>query len=540
MELLNQSKECKKDTWLRQEAGTFIDALEGALNSFVPSSFDSLIFLRQQIRMVRKKIAELEMPDLAMAAESALDSGPLNVRVGVETLIALMRKAAHVGRNSSPSPQELDVETGLLNADGFVRRIAENEHAGNTHAAVGVIQLADADTLRAHHGNEIITMVLRHVAAILSDQLRQEDHIARMGPCGFAVLLPAEDTGGLNIALARIVDAVARKPFTFPDGHAEAIRVTSCGYQLGSEDRSSTASAGSLSSETIIGTLSGIVPQTKGVSAYRIGVAMRNKTTTFVLASLLERAGYEVVAAGTGDTNRVQPFTATKLHLVILDDAPTSLNELRAALGHRRTPVIVIADNAEIGQWAMRNGAREYLVKPVRTEVLLAAVKRLVLRGRAAEAGQPASSVLVASDDVTQLIALGSSLQKQGHFSVRLGRGCDDAMAQIQRNVPAAVLIEMSLRRAETVKFLNLLSGVVPPPVVVLIISEAERPLADSIKASAFASILVKPVTLLTLHAEVQRAIGKPLNSGQENTQVILRNEILRVMCLPVLPLPTA
>jgi diguanylate cyclase (GGDEF)-like protein len=532
VELQVGSRDDKKFLWLKDGAGTSIDALELALNSFSPKNLESLISLRQHIRGVLERTRDLGMPAVAAAAQGAMDAGALNIRGSVEALIGLLRKAAHAGRNRIQRTQEADPETGLLNVGGFVRRLAELERDGNADAAVGAIQIADAEALSRQYGDDIGRQLVSHVGKILSDQLREEDQVARMRGFEFAVLLPAEDNHGFQIAMTRIESAIANVPFQFPDGRTEPVRIKYSGYRLGIDDRAVLKSAAISMTQTIIGTMSGIEPALPGSPVYRVGVSMRNEATSSVLGSLLARAGYDVISPSGSGRDRMKPFATSKVHVVIVDDATTTLPALRTVMGRRRTPVIAIADTTEAGQWAIANGAREFLLKPVHTETLVAAVKRLVRRGKqdAATARTAAGNILLVSDEVGQLIALGSALQKQGGYMVYLGRGPEDASAQIAKNPPAAVVLDLSVRKESTVQLLASIAALPAPPCVILVVHSEEQSAAAQIKTPVIAGIIAKPVALKTFHVDVQRFAATVLASNPAESQEILRAEILRVM----------
>ena len=536
------ANEREKLEWLRDDAGTCIDALEAALNSFSARDLESLIALRRQVGIVLQKARQLDLAALANAAEHSLEAGVLDIRMGVEGLIALLRKAAHVGRTRLRSPAEEDRVTGLLNADGFVRRLASIESGDGAQAAVAAIRVTDRDELVRPYGGDISEKLDAHVGNVLSGHLRSEDFIARMGTLEFAILLPTEDHDGLQTALSRIETAMAGTPFKFPDGRTAAIAIVTSGFNL---DGVAHATEQTAATSQAAGAHSIKPPRPMGGTVRRVGVAVRNDTTAAVIAGILERAGYAVVHAGNHGNGRMLPFAIHKVHAVIVEDGekelPTTLSALRSALARRRTPIIFLAENVELGQRALANGAREVLPKPVRPETLLASVTRLILRGRSGSSTvkqSPANGLLVASDDISQLIALGSSLQKQAGYHVCLGRGWDDAVTQARRHNPVAVLIDMPIRHDTTRKLLDSLAGMDPAPPVILIVGETERFEAGKITSPRIAATLARPVVLRALHTDVQRAMGNAVASMSDASHDILRKEILRVMRTSMVSLP--
>jgi DNA-binding response OmpR family regulator/GGDEF domain-containing protein len=428
--------------------------------------------------------------------------------------------------------QDADADTGLLNAAAFARLLKSVDGEANSQAVAVTIKIAEAEAMRRQFGDAIVAPLMQHAGRVLADQFRDDDQIGRTGPLEFGVLLPMEDMDGFQIAMKRVTAAMAREMFTLPDGRAEAVTIVSEGRPVGAQDRKDEKDWQQEKSKTLIGTVSGVQAQAPSGPARYVGISISNAVTATVLSTLLERAGYRVVnPSGTGN-ERLAPFARSKMHLIIADDPQTTVPLIRATLGRRRTPVIIISETEQLGEWALENGAREYVAKPVRMEVLLAAIKRQVRRGRQDAEAVPSSAggILVASDEVGQLIALGSALQKQGGFFVRFGRGHNDAMTLIQDNSPGAVLVDMSLRRDETRALLKFIAAMNEPPAVILVVNENEMAHAARVTELKPAGILKKPVDLKTLHLETQRLANRTFGSNAAKSQEILRSEILRTM----------
>ena len=532
MQTDSQPKEVKMGVWLREEAGTSIDALEQALNAFSAKDPASVTLLRRHAHHVLAKAQEFGMAAITDIAQATVDATPQSIRGIGEALLRKLREVVRAGRKRVTRPEEADAETGLLNGPAFARLLSTFTGETSTPAAVVAIRIADAEAMCRQFGDAIIAPLARHVARILSDHFRDDDRVARIGDLEFAVLLPMEDLDGFQIAMKRVTAAVAHEAFTFPDGHVAPVGITSEGRLIGIQLRPATQEWQKAKSQTLIGTVSSIEAQAPSGPPRYVGICISNETTATVLASLLERAGYRVIIPdGTGNA-RLAVFAVSKMHLIIADDPRTTLPLLRAAIKRRRTPVIMICENEAAGEWALENGAREYVTKPVRMEVLLATIKRLIRRGRQDTEANPdsAGGIVIASDEVGQLIGLGSALQKQGGFFVRFGRGSEDAMTVIEGNSPGAVIIDMSLLREETRTLLKFIADMKERPAVILIVHENEMAHAARITELQPAGIMKKPVDLKTLHLETQRLTKRSFNSHAAKSQEILRAEILRTM----------
>ena len=95
-------------------------------------------------------------------------------------------------------------------------------------------------------------------------------------------------------------------------------------------------------------------------------------TETYILKGILEKAGYKVVTAGDGESGVAE---AKRLlpNLVLMDVVMPGLNGFQATRQLSKSdetkdiPVIMVTtkDQDTDRAWGLRQGAREYVVKPV-------------------------------------------------------------------------------------------------------------------------------------------------------------------------------
>nr|WP_238346217.1 response regulator [Luteimonas saliphila] len=108
-------------------------------------------------------------------------------------------------------------------------------------------------------------------------------------------------------------------------------------------------------------------------------------TDTAVLTQLLERHGHEVLAS-TSAEDGIEVCKREKPALVLMDVVLPGMNGFQAtrALGRdadtKHIPVLIVSTKGmETDQaWGMRQGAKGYLVKPPREEVLIGEIDRLL------------------------------------------------------------------------------------------------------------------------------------------------------------------
>ena len=114
----------------------------------------------------------------------------------------------------------------------------------------------------------------------------------------------------------------------------------------------------------------------------RILVVDDSPTDVAHIKGILSRAGHEVDEAVTGD-EAIKKVRETKPDAIIMDVVMPGVNGFQATRTLSRDPetkhipiVVVSSKNQETDRlWALRQGAREYLIKPVKEGDLLDKLK---------------------------------------------------------------------------------------------------------------------------------------------------------------------
>src|SRR6185436_13193348 len=107
-------------------------------------------------------------------------------------------------------------------------------------------------------------------------------------------------------------------------------------------------------------------------------------TERHVLNSLLTKAGYEVVSCDSGD-DAIVKAKIIKPDLILMDVVMPGLNGFQATRAISRDadtkniPIVLCTSKSKETDkiWGMRQGARDYLVKPVDQAELLAKIAAL-------------------------------------------------------------------------------------------------------------------------------------------------------------------
>jgi twitching motility two-component system response regulator PilH len=114
----------------------------------------------------------------------------------------------------------------------------------------------------------------------------------------------------------------------------------------------------------------------------RILVVDDSPTEVHVLKSLLEKNGYQVVTALSGEEG-IKAAQVHKPELILMDVVMPGINgfqatrELATSPETAHIPVIIVTtkDQQTDKVWASRQGAKDYIVKPVIENELLNSVK---------------------------------------------------------------------------------------------------------------------------------------------------------------------
>ena len=118
----------------------------------------------------------------------------------------------------------------------------------------------------------------------------------------------------------------------------------------------------------------------------RILLIEDSPTDTAVLTQLLERHGHQVLASGSAEDG-IDACKRERPDLVLMDVVLPGMNGFQATRALSRDeatkaiPVLIVstkgmdADKA----WGMRQGARDYIVKPPREDELIARINALLV-----------------------------------------------------------------------------------------------------------------------------------------------------------------
>jgi len=119
-----------------------------------------------------------------------------------------------------------DFLTGLLNRRRFEDELAHETHRAARYGGGGAVLLIDLDNFKDVNdtfGHLAGDDVLKGVAGLLRQRLRQTDVVARVGGDEFAVVLPGADMDQAQVVADEIVKALSREAAVLAD---QSIRIT--------------------------------------------------------------------------------------------------------------------------------------------------------------------------------------------------------------------------------------------------------------------------------------------------------------------------
>jgi twitching motility two-component system response regulator PilH len=120
------------------------------------------------------------------------------------------------------------------------------------------------------------------------------------------------------------------------------------------------------------------------MSIKTIMVVDDSPTERAFIEGILRKGGYAVITATSGETG-IQRATADQPDLILMDIVMPGLNGFQAtrAIAHdastKHIPIIICTTKNEDTDriWGMRQGAKDYLVKPLKESELLGKIKAL-------------------------------------------------------------------------------------------------------------------------------------------------------------------
>ena len=232
-----------------------------------------------------------------------------------------------------------------------------------------------------------------------------------------------------------------------------------------------------------------------------------------LIARMLARHGLRVASADNG-ADGIERVRELRPDLVLLDvlmpgaDGWNVLAQLKAdpALAHIPVVMVSVTEHKAMG---FTLGAADYLVKPVRNDSLIHAIRRHL--GTAL----PTRPILVIDDDATTRGMLRRQLERQGWRVVEAADGVE-GLARVDDVDPAVVLLDLMMPRMDGFGFVQALrerGQADAPPVIVLTAKELSRAEQEELSRCASKVFAKGGYSGGQLEDEVRQALATAANA---------------------------
>jgi len=181
--------------------------------------------------------------------EAALQAGAMDFLIKSEFTPRMLARSVRYARKLGDTLEQLrllatrDALTGLRNRREFERLLADEWRRCARFQRPFALVVCDIDFFKKvndTHGHPAGDAVLKHVAGLLTGQLRTVDHLARVGGEEFAIIMVETGAKDAYETIQRLLVLLAQSPCALPDS-AESVTVTlSAGIAMMPEDADTT------------------------------------------------------------------------------------------------------------------------------------------------------------------------------------------------------------------------------------------------------------------------------------------------------------
>ncbi len=480
---------------------------------------------RTLIAALRSRPLTASIPVVVMAARLSDDQAEQNLLLDADSLfqkpvdpdqiadyVAQRMKRARETQRAA----RRDLLTGLLNRAAFCEHHAALRGPANTGhepAALALLKIDRLQDVLDEQGAAFRDRVLRHVAAVLSASFRAMDVIARWELAEFAVLFPGEDQFGGMRAIEKIMAALRRSTLAMPSGEPASITL-SAGLTVVNEqtpcDEAMERAAHFLYLAESAGGNRIASSETEGARRKdHILIVSRDQVLAGIIRGLISKNHLPVEVTLTEAAGAPEAARARRCHLALIDadDAASGLDvlqTLRADPALRRIPAIMLVATEAHMVEALEHGANDYLLKPVQPLALLACIRRVLSRGMLAASAS--TTVLVANDEVAELVMIGTAMHKAGGFKVMLERRGQDALRRILEVHPKIVIWNWLMQDLPGEELLTALSRTLgfEKTLILFVAAPEHRPAIRRLNDRRVQGVVARPIDVLALAPAVR------------------------------------
>ena len=182
--------------------------------------------------------------------EAALQAGAMDFLVKAEFTPRMLARSVRYARKLGETLEQLrqqatrDPLTGLRNRREFERLLADEWLRSARFQRSFALVVADIDHFKRvndTHGHAAGDTVLKHVAGLLTGQLRTVDHLARIGGEEFAIIMVETTAKEAVQTIQRLLVLLGETSCILPDGTENATVTLSAGIAMMPEDADTPA-----------------------------------------------------------------------------------------------------------------------------------------------------------------------------------------------------------------------------------------------------------------------------------------------------------
>lgn len=149
------------------------------------------------------------------AQVEALEDGPQKVRALLDEITALRERLETARQEISALKisQQHDGDLPVLKREAFQHALGVGVEGARGYLAR--VRVRNLPQIIARYGDEIADEVLRHMARLLADHVRDMDTVGRVGTASFGVVLAYADAQGAQVKMDDLVAKTKAAPFIY-------------------------------------------------------------------------------------------------------------------------------------------------------------------------------------------------------------------------------------------------------------------------------------------------------------------------------------
>jgi len=252
--------------------------------------------------------------------------------------------------------------------------------------------------------------------------------------------------------------------------------------------------------------------------AHKILVVDDDADLRMLVSHFLKQKGYAIVAAGDGAT-AIDVARRENPDLIVLDlvlpmgDGFTVMQRLKQIPAMARIPIIAVSgtEMETHHRRALESGANIFLPKPVKNDVLLAEIQKLLMAKTTASTSTAGKKKILLIDDEPNFRQLIDSYMQWAGYSVVMAVDSVSALSAIMREKPDLILLDIGLPGGDGMGVLQKVKANPAISNIPIIIVTAKDPAAyrDKARLAGAAAYFQKPMNKDALLEAIHLALGE-------------------------------